>query len=160
MNLIFLPLPPGRSGRQRRSPAATAPGCGSRPRRAAGVPPTLCSSCEPARMRRSSVRRDQSSLDASCSPAGQHSTPPTQITGRVTQGDKQHPATFICVCFFFHLILCTVYPNAKRNTSYCVWLQIVLPPYVCISSPKHSDMYMPLYLWIFAIYLHQSKCIC
>lgn len=66
----FFSPSPGHSGQRRQSPAVTAPGCGSRPPRAAGVPLTLCSSYEPTRTLHSLARRDQSSLAASCSPRG------------------------------------------------------------------------------------------
>lgn len=46
-------------------------------------------------------------VDKPCLP---NQTPPIQITGWVTQGDQQHPATFS-----FHLILCTVYTITKHT---------------------------------------------
>lgn len=55
--------------------------------------------------------RFPSTPPANCGePCRPSQTPPTQITGWVTQGDQQHPATF-----FFHLIICTVYTITKQT---------------------------------------------
>lgn len=131
-----------RSGQQLRSRAATGPGCESLPPEAAAVLPTLSSLCD--------LPCDHQTTPGNSGEPCQ--VPPIQITGWVTRGDQQHPATF-----FFHLILCTVYTIPTHT--YFLATSDFTATLCSFSPPKRSNVYMPFYLWIFAIYLHQCKCI-
>lgn len=73
-----------------------------------------------------------------------------QNTGWVTQGDQQHPATFS-----FHLIVCTVYTFTKHTKALAFFIHIMF-----LFSSKAQQQKCFFYLLIFAIYLHQCKCIC
>lgn len=89
--------------------------------------------------------RFPSTPPANCGePCRPSQTPPTQITGWVTQGDQQHPATY----FFFHLIICTVYTIAKQTEILAFYFRFYCHVMYLFSSKAQQHLYafLPLNL--------------
>lgn len=125
-----------------------APGCGKRPRRFAGAPPTLCSLCEATRHLDTNLYAETRSRFTRARPAK-----PKSSDRRLTERDLRHPATFDFIFFSpFHLIICTVYTIAKLNRSNH---HIFIPlPHDVLTLSSVSALF---YLHVFAIYLHHCK---